>query len=143
MNYGPLTFSLLIEEEYRKVSSAENAIWDSKWQKVLMSNAILLMKSILKVLGTMLGVDDKVLEQCLKVEKREWPSDNYPFTADNVPLVIKAQGRRVPSWGIDQYGLCGVLPEEGAPKSEILEDITLIPMGAARLRISAFPVTYE
>ena len=82
-------------------------------------------------------------EQCLKVEKREWPSDNYPFTADNVPLVIKAQGRRVPSWGIDQYGLCGVLPEEGAPKSEILEDITLIPMGAARLRISAFPVTYE
>lgn len=79
----------------------------------------------------------------LESEKREWPSDNYPFTADNVPLVIKAQGRRVPSWGIDQYGLCGVLPEEGAPKSEILEDITLIPMGAARLRISAFPVTYE
>lgn len=90
-----------------------------------------------------LKLDDRVLEQCLKVEKREWPSDNYPFTADNVPLVIKAQGRRVPSWGIDQYGLCGVLPEEGAPKSEILEDITLIPMGAARLRISAFPVTYE
>jgi hypothetical protein len=33
VNYGPLTFSLLIEEEYRKVNSAENAIWDSKWQK--------------------------------------------------------------------------------------------------------------
>lgn len=33
VNYGPLTFSLLIEEEYRKVNSAETAIWDSKWQK--------------------------------------------------------------------------------------------------------------
>ena len=32
VNYGPLTFSLLIEEEYRKVNSAETAIWDSKWQ---------------------------------------------------------------------------------------------------------------
>ncbi len=54
--------------------------------------------------------------------------------------MIKAKGRKVPSWGIDKYGLCGVLPEE-APKSEVLEEITLIPMGAARLRISAFPVT--
>lgn len=54
VNYGPLTFSLLIEEEYRKVSSAENAIWDSNGRKVLMSMLGLLMKSILKVLGTML-----------------------------------------------------------------------------------------
>ena len=52
------------------------------------------------MLGTIaLKLDDRVLEQCLKVEKREWPSDNYPFTADNVPLVIKAQGRRVPFLG--------------------------------------------
>ena len=144
VNYGPLTFSLLIEEEYRKVSSAENAIWDSKWQKGADVNAWPTYEIYPQsAWNYALKLDDKVLEQCLKVEKREWPSDNYPFTADNVPLVIKAQGRRVPSWGIDQYGLCGVLPEEGAPKSEILEDITLIPMGAARLRISAFPVTYE
>ena len=144
VNYGPLTFSLLIEEEYRKVNSAENAIWDSKWQKGADVNAWPTYEIYPQsAWNYALKLDDRVLEQCLKVEKREWPSDNYPFTADNVPLVIKAQGRRVPSWGIDQYGLCGVLPEEGAPKSEILEDITLIPMGAARLRISAFPVTYE
>lgn len=144
VNYGPLTFSLLIEEEYRKVNSTENAIWDSKWQKGADVNAWPTYEIYPQsAWNYALKLDDKVLEQCLKVEKREWPSDDYPFTTDNVPLVIKAQGRRVPSWGIDQYGLCGVLPEEGAPKSEILEDITLIPMGAARLRISAFPVTYE
>ena len=30
---------------------------------------------------------------------------------------------------------------EDAAKAEQLEDITLVPMGAARLRISAFPTT--
>jgi DUF1680 family protein len=32
VNYGPLTFSLKVEEEYNKMSSIETAIWDSKWQ---------------------------------------------------------------------------------------------------------------
>ena len=144
VDYGPLTLSLKIAEKYVEKDSRETAIGDSKWQKGADVNAWPTYEIYPQsAWNYALKLDDKVLEQCLKVEKREWPSDNYPFTADNVPLVIKAQGRRVPSWGIDQYGLCGVLPEEGAPKSEILEDITLIPMGAARLRISAFPVTYE
>ena len=120
VNYGPLTFSLLIEEEYRKVNSAENAIWDSKWQKGADVNAWPTYEIYPQsAWNYALKLDDRVLEQCLKVEKREWPSDNYPFTADNVPLVIKAQGRRVPSWGIDQYGLCGVLPEEEIGRAHV------------------------
>ena len=75
--------------------------------------------------------------------KKSWPSDNFPFTPGNVPLVVKAQGRRIPSWKIDKYGLCAVLPETDAPKSPQIENITLIPMGAARLRISAFPAVSE
>ena len=73
--------------------------------------------------------------------KKEWPADNFPFTLDSVPLEFKAKGRRVPSWTMDETGLCGVLPDEDAAKAEQLEDITLVPMGAARLRISAFPTT--
>jgi len=38
--------------------------------------------------------------------------------------------------------LCSELPEMDAPKGE-KEEITLIPMGAARLRVSAFPNTRE
>ena len=142
VNYGPLTFSLLIEEEYRKVNSAETAIWDSKWQKDADVNAWPTYEIYPQsAWNYALKLDDKTLTQCLKVERKEWPSDDYPFTTQSVPLMIKAKGRKVPSWGIDKYGLCGVLPEEDAPKSEVLEEITLIPMGAARLRISAFPVT--
>ena len=40
---------------------------------------------------------------------------------------------------IDQYGLVAVLPPYPAKFSNTIENITLIPMGAARLRISAFP----
>ena len=38
-----------------------------------------------------------------------------------------------------ETGLCGVLPSETAERSDEVENITLVPMGAARLRISAFP----
>jgi len=58
---------------------------------------------------------------------------------ENVPFEFKAKGRLVPEWKIDEYGLCGVLPYEDAEKSEQLDDIVLAPMGAARLRITAFP----
>ena len=75
-----------------------------------------------------------------KVVRKEWPADNFPFTVGSVPLEVKAFGRQIPSWKIDETGICGVLPEEDAAKGA-KEEITLIPMGAARLRISAFPNT--
>jgi hypothetical protein len=76
------------------------------------------------------------------VRFKEWPSDNWPFTVESVPLEVSATGRKVPSWTLDSTGLCNVLPEEGTPKAEA-EPVTLIPMGAAHIRISAFPNTTE
>lgn len=70
-----------------------------------------------------------------------WPADNQPFALAGVPLQVKAKGRLVPSWGIDSTGLTGVLPSPRAARSEQVDDITLVPMGAARLRISAFPTS--
>ena len=40
---------------------------------------------------------------------------------------------------MDQYGLCAVLQGSPASSQQPEEKITIIPMGAARLRISAFP----
>ncbi len=141
VNYGPLTLSLLIEEDYKEVNSIETAIWDSKWQKGVDVKA---WPTYEIYPGShwnyALKLDKTDLEANFEVLKGEWPADNFPFDARNVPFTFKAKGRRIPSWGIDKYGLCSVLPEENAQKSDILEDITLIPMGAARLRISAFPV---
>mgnify|MGYP003623760768 FL=1 len=79
----------------------------------------------------------------ITVERKPWPTDNNPFTLDNVPLEFKTKGRLIPEWQMDEYGLCGILPYENAKKSDRKDNITLVPMGAARLRITAFPYTEE
>ncbi|OQB30890.1 MAG: hypothetical protein BWY08_00923 [Bacteroidetes bacterium ADurb.Bin174] len=144
INYGPLTFSLLIDEYYEKSSSIETAIRDSKWQEGV-NQAEWPSYNIYpnSPWNYALLVNDKNPFKDMKIVKRAWPEDDFPFTTQSVPILIKAKGRIIPSWTLDQYGLCDVLPNENAPKSKQLDDIQLIPMGAARLRISAFPVTKD
>ena len=73
------------------------------------------------------------------VSHKDWPSSNYPFTLSDVPIEFTAKGRRIPSWGFDQTGMTDVLPTYFAPRSNEEETIRLVPMGTARLRITAFP----
>lgn len=136
VDYGPLTLSLKIKEKYVKKNSTETAIWDSQWQKGAdveswPSYEIYPESSWNYALQLKTGVT-------LKEKKALAPGVN-PFTPENIPLVFQAKGRIVPEWKIDEYKLCGVLPYESAVKSEQVDDIELVPMGAMRLRISAFP----
>lgn len=71
----------------------------------------------------------------------EYTADNQPFTLGSVPLEVTALGRLIPSWGIDDTGITGVLPPASAKRSDAVSPLTLVPMGAARLRISAFPTS--
>ncbi len=141
VDYGPLTFSLKIDEEYTKISSIESAIGDSKWQKTADPEKwpayTIDFKSPWNY-GLVLNQND-ILKSFTVVQK-EWPTDDYPFTPEKSPIEIKAKGKKIPSWGIDQFGLVDVQLLYPVKTNEPVEDITLIPMGAARLRISAFPV---
>lgn len=143
VNYGPLTMSLKIQEKYVKSDSKETAIGDSQWQKDADASqwpTYEIYPDSPWNYSLILNKDNALKD--FKVIKKQWPADNFPFTQESVPLEIKTVGRQIPSWKVDQYGLCHELPEADAPKRE-KEEITLIPMGAARLRISAFPNTYE
>lgn len=136
VDYGPLTLSLLIKERYYKRDSKETAIGDSKWQAGAdagrwPSYEIFADSPWNYALSTDSGI---------KVVRGSGDFAN-PFTTESVPLKFKAKGRKVPSWTIDEYGLTGVLPYDCDEREDKLEDIELIPMGAARLRISAFPTT--
>ena len=144
VNYGPLTLSLKIAERYEKLDSKATAIGDSKWQEgadaTKWPTFEIYPESPWNYALQLTGQNPL---QNLKVVKKSWPVDNYPFTIGAVPIEVHAKGQRIPSWKIDRYGLCGVLPDEKALKDNKVEDIVLIPMGAARLRISSFPIVAE
>ncbi|MCK6501279.1 MAG: hypothetical protein L6Q38_17510, partial [Nitrospira sp.] len=74
------------------------------------------------------------------LQRRTWPDDDQPWVADRVPLVVKATARRIPGWTLDGRGLVQEVEPGPIRSTEKAEEVALIPMGAARLRISAFPV---
>ena len=142
VDYGPLTLSLMIDERYEKRNSAEVAIGDSQWQ----AGADTEKWPTYEIYPASAWNYSLVLPSAnplkdFKVEHLEWPADDQPFTVESVPLRVSAKGRTIPSWVIDETGLTGVLPRQDAKRSEQIDDITLVPMGAARLRISAFPTS--
>jgi hypothetical protein len=141
VQYGPLTFSLKIKEKYIKQSGAKNAQWDSKWQKGADTEkwpAWEIHPDSEWNYG--LIYDANNMEGSFKIEKREWPKDNFPFTHEGNPISIKAKGAVIPEWQLDEHLLCGELMDSPVSTESVVEEIELIPMGAARLRISAFPV---
>ena len=76
----------------------------------------------------------------IEVVKKPGPLAAQPFTADAAPIELRAKGRRIPAWTQDGNGLVRTLQDGPAFSDEPVETIALIPMGAARLRISSFPV---
>ena len=140
VNYGPLTFSLKIKENYVKKESDQTAIGDSKWQAGV-DRSKWPSWNILpgSAWNYALVLDEKDPALSFRLEKKAWPKSDYPFTSDNVPLVLKAKARQVPQWELDQYGLCGELPDSPVMTDQPVVEVELIPMGAARLRVSAIP----
>ncbi len=141
VNYGPLTFSLKIGERYDRHDSTKTAIGDSNWQK----GADLSKWPSFEIHPTTpwnygLVLDPQDAAKSFTVKHGAWPADNFPFKFDSAPVTIEAKAKRIPEWQIDRYGLCAVLQASPVISEEPLETVTLIPMGAARLRISAFPV---
>lgn len=137
VDYGPLSLSLKIDEDYQQKDSRETAIGDSKWQEGADASAW----PTYEIYSASSWNYALQISAPITVERKEWPFNNNPFTLTTVPLIFKTRGRLIMGWKIDEYGLCGVLPCEDARKSDALDEITLIPMGAARLRIASFPTT--
>lgn len=136
VDYGPLTFSLKIAESYDKIEGTKATQWDSKWQEG--ADTTQWPAFIIRPLSDWnFGL---IASPQFEVKRKPWPKDNYPFSAGSVPISIFAQGKQIPEWKLDEHGLCGVLPQSPVATTSGVQRLELIPMGAARLRISAFPV---
>ena len=143
INYGPLTFSLKIGESYQKVESKMSAQEGSKWQENVDQSkwpSYNLYPSSLWNYGLL--IEDSPLEEQFEIIKRQWPANDFPFTQETVPFSLKAKGKLIPEWMLDKNGLCDVLPQSPVKTATMVDEIELIPMGAARLRISSFPVVH-
>ena len=140
VGYGPLTFALKIEEKYRAVSSEKTAIADSGWRpeadpRKWPSFEILPASPW----NYALVIDGTDVARSFEVVRKPWPSNDQPFVNAAAPIELRAKGRRLPGWTLDEHGLTGALPQSPVKTDEPLVDLTLVPMGGARLRISAFP----
>lgn len=120
---GPLTYSLYIKEDYKRHGGTDAwPAWDifpaSPWNYGLVNPN----------------------PAAFKVFKRQWPADDQPFHAEHAPIALQTKARRIPNWTLDAKGAINEVVDQPVKSKEPEEVITLIPMGAARLRMSAFPV---
>jgi hypothetical protein len=126
VNYGPLTFSLRIGERWAPYGN------DQKWpeSEVFPTTAW--------NYGLVLDPSDPA--KSFKISKKAGPLPAQPFTPENAPIELTVTARKIPAWKQDRFGMVGKLQPSPVKSEEPLETVSLIPMGAARLRITSFPV---
>ncbi len=125
VNRGPLTYSLKIGEKYVKAGGTDKwPAWEihptTPWNY-----------------GLVLNEPDPA--SSFRVVYKAWPDNNQPFEAIDAPIELRAKAKKIPAWQKDHLGLVGKLQQSPAKSDELTETVTLVPMGCARLRISAFP----
>ncbi len=138
---GPLTYSLQIGERYKRVDvtpasgsrlsdrpQPEQAQWPAweifpttPWNYGLVVNEDLSVKDLETVQGP-------------------WPENDMPWTHEGAPIRLTATARRIPNWQLQSNNLLGPMQRSPIRSDEPNETVTLLPMGACRLRLSAFPV---
>jgi hypothetical protein len=81
-------------------------------------------------------VDEAAPEAGLAFEER--PVGERPFSPEGAGVVARAKGRKIPTWKL-AHGWAAEIPPGDAESKEPIEDLTLIPYGCAKIRVTEFP----
>jgi hypothetical protein len=122
---GPLTFSIKIQENYIKSGGTEKwPAWEiqpaSPWNYGLV-------------------VDKSNPAKSFKVVKKPWPAAGQPFKWDQAPVELQVTAKPIPGWTENYWGLIDALQPSPVKSDQPVQTISMIPMGAGRLRVSAIP----
>ncbi len=123
---GPLTYSLKIGEKYVRYGGTD------KWP------AFDVFPTTAWNYGLVID-PTKPLTAQFQVKEKRWPTDDQPFETSAAPIEMTAKARKIPNWQADHRGLIDEVQQSPVRSEERTETVTLVPMGCARLRISAFP----
>lgn len=126
VSYGHLAFSLAIEENWRPYGNRDPH-WP-EWEVLPASPW-----------NYGLVIDAENPADSFQLMHAASSVEDQPWTPKAAPLKLRARGKRIPGWKMDSQDTVGKLQPSPVLSNEPVEDITLIPMGAARLRISMFP----
>jgi hypothetical protein len=64
-----------------------------------------------------------------------------PFSAEAAPVRLKVKARKIDGWGLDAFGVhASEPPLSPVASSQPVEEVTLIPFGSERIRLTYFPV---
>ena len=133
---GPLTFALDVGENYRRYEDAGAQNKNLTDAQIADLNRIWPAYEILPTGDWNYGL---VADEQIRVEQGDFPRAGSPWTPDTVPVVLWAKARKIPEWQLDRFGLAAPLQSSPAHTEQPIETVRLIPMGAARIRISSFP----
>jgi hypothetical protein len=127
---GPLSYSLKIGEDWRSSRGGMAAQEWPEWE----------------VFPTTpwnygLSYDSADLETSFQVLKKGTVADQ-PWASETAPIEIRTKGKRIPNWAMVDETVTDLQPSP-VKSGEPMEEITLIPMGCAHLRMSVLPVIGE
>jgi hypothetical protein len=125
VDYGPLSFSLTIGERYSRYGGSD------QWPELEVYPTTPWNYGLL--------LDPKDPSSSFKVVLEGEAGTDQPFTAKTAPVHLEVKARQIPGWQMDRLGVVGKLESSPIRSNEPDQIVTLIPMGAARLRISTFP----
>jgi len=130
---GPLAYSLLIKEQWKRYGGTDNwpgyeVFANTPWNYGLVLDAAKAESSF------------EVASLGRPTDMTDGPSPrNQPFQLIGAPIALRAKARRIPEWKMESNGMVGEVVQGPIKSAEPIEEITLVPMGCARLRITAFP----
>ena len=124
---GPLVYSLMLGETWTRVNA-------DKPHRELPHGDFEVKPATPWNYG--LIVDEKKPEA--DIAFKEQPVGDRPFSAEGAGVTASARGRKIPAWKLN-HGWAGEIVPGGAESKEPVEELTLIPYGCAKIRITEFP----
>jgi hypothetical protein len=128
---GPLVYALRIQEEWTQVENddAYGEYYEvapaTPWNYALLESAV-----------------NQPEAGFTLVRRPQADASVYPWTVSTAPMELRTRGKRIPDWRLYNHR-AGPLPHS-RPLTHVeqatADEITLVPYGCTRLRITEFPV---